>query len=319
MRKRLKVISKYLNILTSPTMAKHEVLSPGVSDKDINIDALEVVYKSDNFLCVNKNFDVKINSNNPNDVTVEHQVRKLFPHLVDPKCTHGFRFVHRLDYATSGILCLALNKRAAGHLSAMFKAQQVTKYYLALVRGYVHNESTLIDIAIGPLVDQEWPGRMCAVDHPHCSDPRPTKTLFMCLERGTYDGQPATKVLLKPFTGRQHQLRVHCDYIGHTIVGDYTYSNRCDTTPERMMLHSYKLQAQTTIENLDLQTSDPFVPDLVKPWQPVEVVRPSDEALKLAQNFDFSNDQSVGGGLDIKHVTLNPDKTCCHSNINVCT
>lgn len=45
----------------------------------------------------------------------------------------NFRFVHRLDYATSGILCLGLNRNATKHLAWKFKHQEVTKYYLALV------------------------------------------------------------------------------------------------------------------------------------------------------------------------------------------
>ena len=46
---------------------------------------------------------------------------------------YNFRFVHRLDFATSGALCLALNRQAASHLASAFKKRLVTKYYLALV------------------------------------------------------------------------------------------------------------------------------------------------------------------------------------------
>ena len=50
-----------------------------------------ILYKSDNFLCVDKQFDVKINSNEPGEITVETQMRLAYPELIDPKCTHGFR------------------------------------------------------------------------------------------------------------------------------------------------------------------------------------------------------------------------------------
>jgi hypothetical protein len=39
-----------------------------------------------------------------------------------------------------------------------------------------------------------------------------------------YKGQPVTKVLMKPLTGRRHQLRIHSLCLGHPIVGDYTYN-----------------------------------------------------------------------------------------------
>lgn len=69
---------------------------------------------------------------------------------------------------------------------------------------------------------------------------RHAKSRLLVLERGIYGSYPATKVLLRPFTGRRHQLRVHCSIIGHTIIGDYTYSNKHDVLPPRMFLHSFR-------------------------------------------------------------------------------
>lgn len=66
------------------------------------------------------------------------------------------------------------------------------------------------------------------------------RTLIVLLEKGIFDNYPASKILIRPITGRRHQIRVHCSYIGHTIVGDYTYSNRKDLNPERMFLHSIR-------------------------------------------------------------------------------
>lgn len=60
------------------------------------------------------------------------------------------------------------------------------------------------------------------------------------LEYGELRGQPVTKILLKPLTGRRHQLRLHCRLIGHPIVGDMTYSSNQEVY-ERMMLHAYHL------------------------------------------------------------------------------
>ena len=55
-------------------------------------------------------------------------------------------------------------------------------------------------------------------------------------------------VIMEPLTGRRHQLRVHCHSLGHTILGDYTYSDRSDTKPNRMYLHAYKIQLPNSIE-----------------------------------------------------------------------
>lgn len=82
--------------------------------------------------------------------------------------------------------------------------------------------------------------KMCVGSSPFCERPRNSSTALLVLEKGTRNGKPATKVLLCPRTGRRHQLRVHCSHIGHTIIGDYTYSERQDTEPHRTFLHSYR-------------------------------------------------------------------------------
>ena len=100
--------------------------------------------------------------------------------------------------------------------------------------------------------------RMCSVDKNYCQHPRSATTRLLILQKGFYDGFPATKVLLKPITGRRHQLRVHCSLLGHTIVGDFTYSNGKDNLPYRMFLHAHRLILPTSLENLDVCAGDPF-------------------------------------------------------------
>lgn len=75
------------------------------------------------------------------------------------------------------------------------------------------------------------------------------ETDMRVLSRTLYRGDPVTKVLLLPLTGRRHQLRVHCMAIGFPIVGDFTYASVGDTSSqertgraERMMLHAYTLE-----------------------------------------------------------------------------
>lgn len=77
-------------------------------------------------------------------------------------------------------------------------------------------------------------------DPEKCVNPRTSVTRLLVLERGVFDGYPATKVILKPITGRRHQLRVHCAHLGHTIVGDFTYSRKRDVIPKRTFLHAFR-------------------------------------------------------------------------------
>lgn len=135
---------------------------------------VKIVHRSENFLVIDKPYDMYINSNNPDrkvriyllvmdthkvysyinqtlcfQNTVQLELRKMLPDLVNPKLCHEFYFVHRLDYPTSGIMCIALNKKAARAASFAFENQKVQKFYLALVHGHIHEPHIIINKPIG--------------------------------------------------------------------------------------------------------------------------------------------------------------------------
>lgn len=119
---------------------------------------------------------------------------------------------------------------------------------------------------------------MCTDDDSLCEKPRECRTALLVLGRGLRNGKPATKVLLKPGTGRRHQLRVHCLHIGHTIIGDYTYSERKDCEPHRTFLHSFRLIIDSEIERIDVRTNDPFTEsDPRNQWTATDCIRTMDD------------------------------------------
>ncbi|XP_020283515.1 RNA pseudouridylate synthase domain-containing protein 1-like isoform X2 [Pseudomyrmex gracilis] len=211
-------------------------------NRNENHRSVEIVYRSENFLMVNKPYDMYINSNNPDRKnTLQLELRKMLPGLVNPKLCHEFYFVHRLDYPTSGIICIALNKKAAQAASSAFENQNVQKFYLALVHGHIYKPHIVIDKPIGDDIrEKSGNHKMCTSDSVFCEKPRRSFTVLIVLEHGFWRSKPATKVLLAPGTGRRHQLRVHCHHIGHTVVGDYTYSEGKDIEPHRTYLHSLR-------------------------------------------------------------------------------
>ncbi|CAK9802510.1 RNA pseudouridylate synthase domain-containing protein 1 [Anthophora quadrimaculata] len=241
---------------------------------------IDVLYHSENFLVIFKPYDMCINSNNPEKKdTVQFGIKKILPNLANPNLFHEFHFVHRLDYVTSGIMCIALNKKAAHAASNAFESRTVKKFYLALLHGHVDESYVIIDKAIG-IDTREKMGnhKMCISDSRFCEKPRKSYTVLVVLERGFRNGKPATKVLLCPGTGRRHQLRVHCSYIGHTVIGDYTYSERKDIEPYRTFLHSFRLILNNDIESLDIRSTDPFLAsDPRNQWSPTSIARVLDE------------------------------------------
>ncbi|XP_013402831.1 RNA pseudouridylate synthase domain-containing protein 1 [Lingula anatina] len=232
-----------------------------------------ILLQNDHFVVIDKDPDVRINSDDPNmAVTVENQLRLLYPDKADARIKHGYRFIHRLDFATSGVLCLAFNKKACNEASQQFKNTKVTKHYLALVRGHIQIPYLTINLAIGKETAPSMEHMCCASTSATCINPKQAKTHLVLLELGLYQNSPASKVLLIPETGRQHQLRVHCMSVGHPIVGDYTYSFRTDNKPYRMMLHAYRLIIPLQSGDIDVTAPDPFLTETDGHWRSTDIL-----------------------------------------------
>ncbi|CAG2255641.1 RNA pseudouridylate synthase domain-containing protein 1 [Mytilus edulis] len=247
----------------------------------------DVLYRSNNYLIINKPWDVKINSDNSEEYTVATNLTDHFPQLSDDTLSHRFRFNHRLDYPTSGVLSLSLNKKAAAKFSKLFLKRSIRKHYLALVGGYLSEPYILVDIPIGKDSFVDYKHKQCACTSEGCVDSKHAMTLTILLEYGTYNGMPASKVLMIPYTGRTHQLRVHSNLIGHTIIGDYTYSNEKDTAPYRMMLHAYRMIVPLHGEPLDIVSPDPFLTSVDPKWKPHKVITNYDDVMK--ENLTLKN------------------------------
>ncbi|ODN02898.1 RNA pseudouridylate synthase domain-containing protein 1 [Orchesella cincta] len=255
---------------------------------DKTLDDIEILHDSPHFLIVNKSCDVILNHYD-RTVTVEKQLERLYPDLVNPSLKMSFYFCHRLDYSTSGVLCIAKHKKACAAAVKSFEQRKSQKFYLAIVRGLISEDILTISEPIGNDTREKFiKVRMATKSSPFCSHAcRDAKTKLVVLERGVCYDYPATKVLLRPITGRRHQLRLHLNHIGHTIVGDFTYSNRTDLHPYRMFLHAYKLALPNNIEDLDITTNDPFASfDVRNKWQPQQTVHTIESAIDCLLQVD---------------------------------
>ncbi|MBX3298392.1 MAG: RluA family pseudouridine synthase [Acidobacteria bacterium] len=144
---------------------------------------------------------------------------------------------HRLDKATSGLIVAAKNARAHRIVSGQFMQKRVEKRYLALVEGIVEQDDGVISAPIGRFPELKLWGVK--------DDGKPAETRFWVRERR--DGK--TLLELEPITGRTNQLRIHCEHLGHPIVGDVA---RGGGEYVRLCLHAFRLGLRhpTTGENL---------------------------------------------------------------------
>ena len=140
--------------------------------------------------------------------TVTSVLREKFP-------GEALQITHRLDLETSGVLLIARTREAAVALKRAFARRRVHKRYVAVVHGALDGDG-VIDAPLGlggGLV------RVKMAVKPPSAGGLPSRTRFCArARRGPY-----TVVDCWPETGRQHQIRVHLDHIGHPIVGDKLY------------------------------------------------------------------------------------------------
>lgn len=121
--------------------------------------------------------------------------------------------VHRLDRETSGVIAFARTPEANFHLSRQFERHEVEKSYLALVRGCPAEAEGLIDVPIG-----DHPARrgLMRIDSRHG---KPAQTRWRVVERLGGFGL----LEMRPLTGRQHQIRIHLQYLGFPLAVDPVY------------------------------------------------------------------------------------------------
>jgi len=120
----------------------------------------------------------------------------------------AFHPLTRLDRDTFGVVLLAKN----AHVHTLLQQCSVQKTYHALVLGGPEAASGIID---APIARKPLPSLLREIR----SDGKPSVTEFSVLRRFS----DATLLALRPITGRTHQLRLHCAYMGFPILGDPQY------------------------------------------------------------------------------------------------
>ena len=179
--------------------------------------------------------------------------------------------VHRLDRATSGLMVIAKDQQALSVLSRHFRKRLTEKRYIALVLGAVAAESGSIDAPIGRDPDRR-PQWWVTDNGKHA------ETRYRVVDRFF----AATLLELEPVTGRTNQLRIHCAYAGHAIVGDEYYEgNRLEpeagdlsksgsgavglpSLPGRLFLHAAQLAFRHPRTGERMEFSSPLPEELIK-------------------------------------------------------
>lgn len=206
--------------------------------EDIDIVAenipLEIVYEDDDLLVVNKRSGMVVHpaAGNYSGTLVNALMYHCNNNLSSINGSIRPGIVHRIDKDTSGLLVVAKNDEIHVDLAKQISEKTVTRKYIALVNGVINEDTATIDAPIGRDVNNRKKQAVTDVNA------KEAITHFRVLERF----KNATLIECKLETGRTHQIRVHLDYIGHSLVNDPLYGKKkMDNVEFGQMLHAKTL------------------------------------------------------------------------------
>ncbi len=204
----------------------------GLVGEDIPLD---IIFENDDLIVVNKPAGMVVHpAAGHASGTLVHAVLGYDPDMEGIGGEERPGLVHRLDKETSGLIVLAKNERAHRWLQDQFRLRLVEKTYLALVDGKPPTPTGRVEASIGR--DPSHRKKMAIVP---AGKGRESVSEYKTLE----SFKEHTLLEFHPFTGRTHQIRLHCQFLGCPIVGDSIYGKKHVTAEiKRHFLHAAKLK-----------------------------------------------------------------------------
>jgi 23S rRNA pseudouridine1911/1915/1917 synthase len=214
---------------------------------------LDVVFEDAEVLVINKPAGLTVHPGAGRQTgTLVHAILAHCPGLPGIGGEDRPGIVHRLDKDTSGLLVVAKTERALRALQAQIQTRRAGREYRALVHGRVARPDGRIEAPIGR--DPRHRTRMAVV-----ASGRRAVTHYRVAEAFG----AATLLDVRLETGRTHQIRVHCAYVGHPVVGDPVYGRRPNPWGlARQALHAHRLTFAHPLSGAPVSFTAPLPADM---------------------------------------------------------
>ena len=227
----------------------------------------DILHEDDHLIVLNKPAGLLSIPSNPeagsSEDTVLRRVREYIAFKRGHKSYVGM--LHRLDRDTSGSLAVALSKDAHAAGRELFKEHRFERHYLALVQGIPDPPSGTIKARISSGYRD---GRRKLVDDDHAG--LDAATDYRVRER--LNG--AALLELRLHTGRQHQIRLHLEQLGHPLIGERVYANpasafaratagQASVAAKRNMLHAWTLAFPHPLSGKKIAVEAPLPADFL--------------------------------------------------------
>ena len=215
-----------LIILRIPATQKTELIPENI--------LLDILFENDDVLVINKAAGMVVHPSAGHLTgTLVHAALAHAPEIEGISGEIRPGVVHRLDKDTSGIIIMAKNDKAMQWLQEQFMARSVKKSYFALVDGAPPTPTGRVEAPIGR--DPAHRKKMAVLS--------PGKGREAISEYKTLESFPDHTLLeVSILTGRTHQIRLHCAFVGAPVVGDSLYGRRKQKVKvPRQFLHAARL------------------------------------------------------------------------------
>jgi 23S rRNA pseudouridine1911/1915/1917 synthase len=217
---------------------------------------LDRLYEDAEILVVNKPAGLLTVPTDPDAKSIEDTVlRRAQTYARHLHGRQGYAgMLHRLDRDTSGALAIALTRDAHWQGRELFAAHRFERWYLALVHGVPAPRRGTID---APISTAYVSGRRKVIKHGN--DGRHAVTHYRVVE--AY--RQAALLELELETGRQHQIRLHLQQLGHPLIGERVYADTA-TKPRapRQMLHAWRLRFPHPVRRATIIAEAPLPADM---------------------------------------------------------
>lgn len=274
---------------------EHETVSVDIGEREdlfyqiyTKSESIPILYEDEDIIVVNKPFGITVHPLGvPRGDTLVEALQSMGKSLFSfQEKRKGI--VHRLDKETSGVMVLAQSKRAYLNLIDQFKKRKIKKFYIAVVEGIVNQAEKVIDY---PLKRQKNKINKMQVDQ---FGEKEAVTYMRVIQR--FSEKNETLVVLKPLTGRTHQIRVHLSYEAHPVLGDKKYGAK-HSFP-RVLLHAYQLTFKHPSEKEQQTYTAPLPDDLLAYLKQRGIIDPERAIAQACQELQEEQEAIVAEAKD---------------------
>ena len=207
---------------------------------------LEVLFEDDHLALIHKPAGILVSGNSFKTIAnalAQNIKRSNLPDATTPQP------VHRLDYATTGVLLVGKTSSSIRTLNKMFEDKEITKTYYAVTIGEMNSHGKITSNIDSKQSQSNY-------------------TLVQSVPSKKYGQLNLVKLI--PLTGRRHQLRKHLSSIGNPILGDKEYAiENLISSGNGLYLHAYSLKFIHPFTNKEIHIVDEFSKRFKKIFTPI--------------------------------------------------